>query len=508
MEENELEGRLAQVNADLSTERDARLTATREKDEAMSKVSELESQLQSARAALLRLTQENQSLFADVQTAGAENEKLRTDKAGLETQWAEREVPPDNDLRQEIIDQRVTIDDLQSRISELMNAEEEINDNLEAEANDALKDALEMARHEAALAKQEVETLTGQTRVLEADFKASKDESDSQFRELQQQAMARSNRLEGLNAETEGKLVMTQKELTKVHSQLEKLELQLRNMSADHYARVTEDAEQLRELRSELRKQPSPAHAAFRSQMLSKFLGIYLLLIKPAQWTTILESLDDEQVPGQGMEPWTFVSSIKSLDEPLPTVEATCLAILAAAPESREYLPLAARLCSLLSAYTQAPRTLVDMALRTITGSVLIGTSGELLFFATAAARLAGLEKDMWPSILPLMAGNTIPALQSLVGLAMRKSINGVELRALFSSQGAVCQQPSVGFMEGVSCVLVEFPRRTLHVVKHESFVRRSNEGLVVNTVQTMDKREVVFVTNRDATLRLMRNMK
>lgn len=336
MEKNELEGRLAQVNADLSTERDARLTATREKDEATAKASGLERQLQPARAALLRLTQEKQSLFTDVQTARAENEKLRTEKDGLETQWAEREVPPDDDLRQENIDQRVTIEDLQSRLSELMNAEEELNDNLEAEANDALKDALEVARHEAALAKQVVETLTGQARVLEADLKASEEESDRQFRELKQ-AMSRSSRLEGLNAETEGRLVMTQKELTKAHSQLEKLELQLQNMSADHYARVTEDAEQLRELRSELRKQPSPAHAAFRSQMLSKFLGIYLLLIKPAQWTTILESLDDEQVPGQGMEPWTFVSSTKSLDEPLPTVEATCLAILAAAPESREY---------------------------------------------------------------------------------------------------------------------------------------------------------------------------
>lgn len=259
---------------------------------------------------------------------------------------------------------------------------------------------MDAAREEAALAKQDVEALARQKKALEVDLEAAEEDSDGQFQDLQQ-AMAQSSGLDALNAETELKLAMTQKELAKAHSQLEKLELQLEKMYADHYTRVTEDAEQLRELRSELRQRPSPVQDAFRSWVLSKFLGVYLIRIEPAQWTTILESLDDEQVPGQGREPWTFVSSTTSIDEPLPTVEATCFAILAATPESPEYLPLAARLCSLLSAYTQAPRTLVDMALRTITGSALIKTSAELLFFVTAAARLAGLEKEMWPSIPP-----------------------------------------------------------------------------------------------------------
>lgn len=106
------------------------------------------------------------------------------------------------------------------------------------------------------------------------------------------------------------------------------------------------------------------------------------------------------------------------------------------------------------------------------------------------------------------MAGNTIPALQSPVGLAMTKSVNGEELRALFSSQGVVCQQPSVGFMEGLSYALVEFSRRRLHVVKHTSFTRTLKEGFVENVVQTADKREVVFLATVDGTVRLMRNMK
>lgn len=301
------------MNAVLRTERDAQLMEAREKEEAKAKVSELESQLQSARAAILHLQQENRSLFADVQTARAENEKLQTDKAGLESQWAERQAPWNDNLVQENIDQRVMIEDLQCHIKELMIPGEDLDDNLEAEAGDALKDALDAAREEAALAKQEVEALARQKKALEADLEAAEDESDGQFRDLQQ-AMARSSRLEALHADTEDKLAITQKELTKAHSQLEKLELQLEKMCADHYTRVTEDAEQLRELRSELCQRPSPVQDAFRSRVLSKFLGIYLIRIKPVQWTTILESLDDEQVPGQGREPWTFVSSTRSID--------------------------------------------------------------------------------------------------------------------------------------------------------------------------------------------------
>lgn len=211
--------------------------------------------------------------------------------------------------------------------------------------------------------------------------------------------------------------------------------------------------------------------------MLATFLGTYLGRLTPAKWTKVLASLDVEQVPVQGREPWTFISTSKSMYEPMPTVEATCVAILAVSTASPEYSPLAASLCTLLSKYTRVPRVLVEAALKTITSSQLIETSPELLFFVVVAARLANLELQMRPAITPLVASHIPPPFRSIVERFKREPINREELRVMFSALGAICSRTDVGFMEGELCLLAEFDSRKLHVVKHKFFKRARTEG-------------------------------
>lgn len=246
--------------------------------------------------------------------------------------------------------------------------------------------------------------------------------------------------------------------------------------------------------------------------MLATFLGTYLGRLTPDKWTKVLASLDVEQVPVQGREPWTFITTSKYIYEPTPTVEATCVAILAVSTASPEYSPLAARLCTLLSKYTRVPRVLVEAALKTITSSQLIETSPELLFFVVVAARLANLELQMRPAITSLVASHIPPPFQSMVERFKREPINREELRVMFSALGAICSRTDVGFMEGELCLLAEFDSRKLHVVKHKFFKRaRTNMGGggVENVVQTVDSnRKVVFFTTVDGMVRLVTNSK
>jgi hypothetical protein len=117
--------------------------------------------------------------------------------------------------------------------------------------------------------------------------------------------------------------------------------------------------------------------------------------------------------------------------------------------------------------------------------SETIRTSGELPFFVVVAARLASLEEEMSPALVPLMTAGTVAAFRSLVGLFMRKPIDGEELRGICSAQGVICGQTNVRFIDGTLCLLVEFDRRTLHVVNYTSFTRTDKNGEIENAFRS-----------------------